>query len=346
MQIPRKTALVATGLLSCLLMAPDCEHDPPPEVTLLSPPGGVYAAGEPLRLKFSEPIDARTLVVRVWRGERNIENELTATHPLLQCNATRPCGGTQFTVHDAAYVEVDLDHGALDIVGEPVTLEVAEGLQDTGGSATGVATRFDILFKPGDDGNEAVEFDNGLYMIVTTANQPIPITLTLISDVRVAPDGTLRMVSTDGDPLGDAPNNTANPAELEIDASDNGFTIFFTGTATSQDGARFFETDPAEVPVTLGTLQLLLTDVRVSGQIIANDQTGKDRLSGTLSYAGLDLTSSGNLTHYDGDSLAFAADWLPLEDAPPGMPEMCTDPCARNLACVDPGEEYAAGFCD
>mgnify|MGYP006928162530 CR=1 FL=1 len=327
-------------------MAPDCEHDPPPEPTLLQPESGVFTEGDSLHLKFSEPIDARTLVLRVWPGQRDIENELVAEKPLLQCNVTQPCGNTEFVVHDPAYVEVKLDHTALKVVGEPVTLEVAAGLADVGGSSTGVSTRFDLLFKPRGDGNEPVEFDDGLYMIVTTAVQPIPITLTLISDVRIREDGQMRMVSTDGDPLGDAPSNTTNPLELEIDASDNGFTIFFTGEASSLDGSRFFETDPAEVPVLLGTLRLALTDVRVSGQILKNPETGKDQISGTLSYASLKLTSGDNVTDYDGDSLAFSADWLPLGDAPPGMPEMCEDPCARNLACTPPDDAYADGFCE
>ena len=119
MRYARLPQLFAAALLSCVLMAPDCEHDPPPDVTLLKPAGGSYAAGEPLRLKFSEPIDARTLVIRVWRGERDIENNLTASNPLLQCNVTLPCGNTKFTVHDAAYVEIELDR--------PVSVRLPEG---------------------------------------------------------------------------------------------------------------------------------------------------------------------------------------------------------------------------
>lgn len=342
-----RRALVLFLATSWLLMAPDCEHDAPPEVQLLQPDSGVFEAGAPLRLKFSEAIDARTLVVRVWPGARDIENELVARTPLLQCNVTQPCGATEFVVHDPSYIEIQLDHEALDIVGEPVTLEVAEGLADLGGSATGVASRFDILFKPAGDGTEPVEFTDGLYIIVTTANEPIPITLTLISDVRITPDGRVRIVSTDGDHLGDAPANTTNPEELEIDATDNGFTIFFEGTATSVEGERFFETDPEDVPVMLGPLTLALTDVRISGQIVHDEDTGKDRLSGTLSYAGLDLDSGGNVTHYEGDALAFSAGWLALEDSPPGLPDMCGDQCADNIACVPPGDTYPGeGFCE
>ena len=67
-------ALVAAMFIALTAAAGCEEYDPPPDAKLVQPEGGAFAEGEVLRVEFSEPIAAESLVVRLWPAERDIEN--------------------------------------------------------------------------------------------------------------------------------------------------------------------------------------------------------------------------------------------------------------------------------
>ncbi len=331
------------------LLASACVYDGPPEVRLVAPEGGTFVRGDPLRLEFSEPIDPSTLVLRIWPNRRDGEGELASgLEPRLpDCTPGSSCGATRLAVADdarSATLTLDEELGRPDV---PLILEVAEGLGDEGGAKTGVASLFDFQFRHTRKANEEpVEFDQGVYVIVAEIADPIPAVLTLITETRVAPDGRAALAGAEGDEINGAPKNTRDPANLIVDAGPEGYAVFTGGFVTLDGGERFLETDPIEMTLVLGPIIVAIHDVRINAKIVRSEETGRDRLDGTLSFSSVTLNPGEDGFDYPAGNAPFSADRVPDELVPAGTPQLCGDLCgAVDGICEPPVDFPPADFC-
>ncbi|MFU8803495.1 MAG: hypothetical protein ACNA8W_06780 [Bradymonadaceae bacterium] len=263
----KKSAVLITAVLMTATLTFGCEvYDAPPEVHLMQHPDGAYSVGEPLLLDFSETIDAETLSVRVWpssRGTRRVP--LQEVDPVAdRCNfKVAPCGPIELkVVSSGRRGEVQLN-GDLAQHGVPMILEVTEGLADRRGNKTGVSRYFDFQFQaPESENIDPVEFDDGVYILGGTVTKPIPAVLTLITDFVVRPDGTMAMAGARGAILNDAPRDTRNPEDIELDDGDTGWTIYAAGRVNVQeDGSRQLRTDPFEVVLPVVGLEIRMMNM-------------------------------------------------------------------------------------
>ena len=334
MSIERRPAIALLTL--CALLA-GCDYDPPPDVSLQAAEAGVFTSGDPLVLKFSEPVAASTLTINIWPDLRDLEGELPAsTQPhLTGCDeAGSPCGTTTVRVADdglSAIVQLDAeDLGQPDV---PLLLEVTPGLEDGQGNATGASAWFDFQFQPAPIMNAGpIEFDSGVFIVVSVIEEPLPAILTLSTHILALEDGRFALAGGELDPIEGAAKNTANPDELFIDTGDEGFALFSIGRLTiTEDGERFMESDPFDVTLAIGPVQLTLGDVRISGKIQKNPDTDKDRINGTLSFASLTLFTGGNSFDYDPGTSTFLAEFAPEAKIPEGTPDICGELCAITL---------------
>ena len=73
---------LALVLAGCVLAhACGCSYDPPPDVTLVAPPGNRFVVGDPIELAFSEPIRPESLEVIVWPGHKDLYDREGARLP-------------------------------------------------------------------------------------------------------------------------------------------------------------------------------------------------------------------------------------------------------------------------
>ncbi len=344
--------LSATTILAAVSLAlAACAYDPPPEVTLDVPAEGSFLVGEPLRVHFSEPIDPDTLAIRVWPSERDIEGEIPAgTAPLLDtCRlADSPCGDAALALsEDATSAEIVLARSTLGAPGQPLILEITDDLTDAGGMARGIPEWFDVQFSPRREPNsEPVEFGDGVYIIVAEIDEPVPSIITLITDIRVVPDGSLALAAAEGDPIGDAPRNTRDPEQLMVDDTDNGFGLHAWGFVQQRDGARFIDTDPIDVNLSLG-VTLVIHDIRISGSIVYDEELGADRIDGTVSFSGLTLNPGETESSYPAGTKNFTADRAPDSLVPDGTPRVCGDLCgAVTTQCEPPFDFPGETMCE
>ncbi|HUS63273.1 MAG TPA: hypothetical protein VMZ28_01980, partial [Kofleriaceae bacterium] len=318
--------LHARSILAASLSLAACAYDPPPEVTLDIPAEGAFRSGDPLTLHFSEPIDPDTLAIRVWASERDAEGELPAGAAPLQdtCRlADAPCGEADLTLsEDATSAEVVLARDTLGAPGLPLILEITDDLTDTGGASRGIPEWFDVQFSPRRQPNtEPVSFDDGVYVIVAEIDDPVPAIITLVTDIRVIPDGSLALAAAEGDPIGEAPKNTSDPAQLKIDDTENGFGLHAWGFVQQQGGERYIDTDPIDVNLSLG-LTLVIHDVRINGVIAHDEELDADRIDGTLTFSGLTLNPGENEASYPAGNTSFTADRAPDSLVPEGTPRV------------------------
>jgi hypothetical protein len=334
----------ASPTLVLLIALAGCAYDPPPEVTIDIPPEGAFLSGDPLTLRFSEPIDPDTLAIRVWPSERDIEGELPAdAEPLLDtCRlADAPCGDADLTLSDdGSSAQVILARSTLGAPGLPLLLEVTRELTDQDGSSRGIPEWFDVQFSPRRQPNtEPVAFDDGVYVIVAEIDDPVPAIITLITDIRVIPDGSLALAAAEGDPIGDAAKNTRDPAELQIDTTANGFGLHAWGFVQQEDGERYIDTDPIDVSLSLG-VTLVIRDVRITGTIIHDDVQGSDGIDGTVSFSGITLNPGDGESNYAAGNTSFTAERSPDDLVPEGTPEVCGDLCGAITAQCEPPFDF------
>jgi hypothetical protein len=336
--------LVTTALAGCTA------YDAPPESTLVLPEGGSFAAGQPVRINFSEPIDPDTLRVNVWPDIRDIENEIpSGAEPIID-NCGGDCGELLVEVSDdRRHAMVTFDAESLGKPGVPLLLEVLPGLADDLGNDTGAAEMFAIKFRPSDDrfNEEPVEFQDGIYILVGQVKDPLPATLTLVSDVQVDEAGEFRLAGAEGDEIQGAPKNTRRADEVTVDTTSQGWTAYATGFVKLEDGKRFLRSDPFNVELPLAGLVIKLDNVRLDAEITRPEETGNDRIEGTLSFEKLTLVNSvGGETEYEGGNTALIADWSAPEVAPEGYPEVCGNLCgAVTGLCEPPGDFPGEDFC-
>lgn len=346
-------ALALLAIACAPLLAACVEYDAPTEVTLDQPADGIYRVGDTLTLRFSQAIDAATLGIRVWPGERDIEGALLAYDPsqAVCTPGASECGTTTLVVApDRLTATVDLDPEGLGQADVPLSLEVVPGLVGATGADRVAAAFFDFQFKPSDedlDPTEPFEFQSGAYMIVATVEQPLPTVISIMGDFLVTEDGRLAMAGAEADEIGEAPRNTKNPEELQIDASEQGFTVYATGNVRGADGETFVTTDPFDITITIGPITILLEGVRMNGIMEPLEGSEHDSIAGTLSYQRVVL--SGALSHeYEAGSVSFCANYIPPELVPEGTPEVCGDLCGAVVegTCMPAGDFPSNGVCD
>ena len=351
------------ALLVCLALA-SCVYDAPPDVERLEAEGGVYRAGDPIDLRFSEPVDPATLSIRIWPAHWDIEGRLLRDEgPLLNSCAfsAAPCGPTTLTaiefdefgapspVTDGLSLDgirIQLDPAGLGRPNNPVVLEVQSGLADLAGNATGIPSLYDLKFLPQDTGPSSdVKFENGTYVCVGTLEEPIPgVVITLITSFVADSTGMLVLAAADGDPIGGAPKNTTDPSLLEVDGGEHGFVLFAQGSLSASQGERYFESQPVPLNIGLGNINVTLTDFAMSGAIVKDGDN--DRLDGVFSWASLDLEVMGNVTPHGPGSTSFVGIYAPTGTEPEGTPDVCGDLCGAVTAqCTPPADFPPEGVC-
>lgn len=354
MQCPRSFSTPTFMLLLAALGA--CTYEAPPEVNLVQTTDGVFRVGQDIIMEFSAPIDADSLGIRIHSGDRDIEGALLHTdEPLLAtCRpADSPCPQNSILTlsPDGMAATLTLDPERLGQPDVPLALEVRQGLASTEGAVTGTAYWFDFQFKPTvetlEESTEDVTFMNGTYILGGTVDEPLPVILTLVTNIIVTSDGRVALIGAEADEIGDAPKNTLNPEELEIDATDQGFAVFAEGEVRSVDGERFLATDPFEINLVIGPVQVSLDGVRVNGIVRMADDGSCDRIEGTLSYDQLSIaTGGGPEFDYEAATTTFVADFVPDDLIPEGAPVVCGDQCGAVTGVCDVPEGFAAELCD
>ena len=72
-----------TVVLVCGLASACEEYDPPPEVALVYPEGGMWFRDSPIELTFSEPVVPESISFSVWPHDLDIEGEFVpGTEPI------------------------------------------------------------------------------------------------------------------------------------------------------------------------------------------------------------------------------------------------------------------------
>ena len=234
---PGRRSLVVSAfvLIALVFLSTSCEeYDAPPNIELKQPEGGAFLEGESLRLNFDEPIDISTLVVSVWPTERGTSriSLKSDVKPLIEsCKpASGSCGDLKLTVDkDGHWAEAAID-GELGIPGLPLILEIHSGLADLEGNETGVSRFFDFQFRVAECGSDVdVDFDDGVYILSATVNDPMTAVLTLVSHMRTLPDGSFALAGAKGQVIGDGPKTEMDPTKIRIPDDETGFALFAKG---------------------------------------------------------------------------------------------------------------------
>jgi hypothetical protein len=342
------TTLLATASLQCEV------YDPPPDVTLEAPQGGAWTEGQPVALRFSEPVNPASISLRVWRGDvLDIENQIPADAVPLVDNCTlNGCDPLELTLNDErTRLELSFPEDSLGQAGPPLLLQVLPGLEDDAGRRTGWAPEFTIQFRSASacDNQEPVEFQNGMYIMAGSVTRPLPAIVKLISDVRVNPDGTFLLAGADGDAIGDFDPQTINPDEIELDTTANGWTMFVRGQVCLRNGQRLLETEIFDVNIPLSTFTVNLSTVKLVAEIIKDDQ-GNDLIDGALSYEAVRLIRPGQTTApaSPGGSAALRGTFIPADKPQfPNSPRICGDLCGAVVGKCEPPDGFPPqGACD
>ena len=331
-----------------------CTFDPPPEVSLDYPRSGAFGAGEPLSLRFSEPIRSDSLIVRVWPAETDAEGELVAgLQPRLgDCRPAR-CEGAELTVSaDGQSARLDLESDY--VTGGPWTLEVAAGLSDTAGRRTGTSAWFDFLVTGRPPRSEEPEdrtapFQGGVYLVLAPFGPPLPVQLTLLVDFDVTPAGAFASVATRAMPIPGAPPTSEDPSQLRIDDTERGFVLYSHGRIVIDGGAPELRTEPTELAVTVGGLSVRLTNLRLNALIVTDPATGAHRLDGTMSFGSAVLTPAGGEPFEQvGSTAAFSAHRVPEGLVPAGVGRVCGELCPAGgpTHCGAPDGFPGAEYCN
>lgn len=143
----RRTTPIISLLLASGAWLGGCLYDPPPEADLITTADNVFLLGDPLVIRFSEPIKPASLEIRVWPGQTEhytLEDELKPeVEPLLDtctlakspCPAQRELGITLTLDEAGTEATVEVPEWALTppeetTLGAPMVLEVTGALTD------------------------------------------------------------------------------------------------------------------------------------------------------------------------------------------------------------------------
>lgn len=329
-------ASLAIGVLVALCAGGCEDYDAPPRAEMAQPEGGAFVEGTPVVLTFSEPVDPGTLKFRVWDELRDPEGDLSEDAPLRveECDATADaCGevAIERVEEDGGITELSLlfDPAGLGGAGGALVLELLPGIADLQGRDTGPSLFFGVQFRlpPSRVNEEPVEFQDGTYTLVGQATLgAFKAVLRLVCDIKVHESGEFFFAAAEANPIGDAPNNTGDPKELEIDTSDLGWSVYATGFVQLRDGRRLLESDKFDVFVPLGSIEIRLSEVRLIGEIVEDDD-GNDRIDGSLSYQAASVKVGNKTTEFESGSAPLATRYVPEEDVPAGGAKICGPLC-------------------
>ena len=338
-------------LVIALCVSLGCIYDPPPEIRLTEPEGGAYTSGDTLILQFSEPIDSTTLAIRVWSSKRDSEGKLNPEDiPLLEiCRLTEsPCDNNTLELStDEMSAELNFDSNGLGRPDLPMILEVIKGLSDKQGRSTGISTWFDIQFIPPlpDTPQEPVPFEEGIYLLVGSIDDPIPALMTYFTEIRATSDNLVVLAGAEADEIEGIARGSTNPAEQQVDTTEEGYTIFSTGQLSMVDGERFLATEPFEVTMFLGPVKVEIKSVNINAKITNTD--GHDHLEGTFVFDSVTLTIGDVPYDYNGGSTFLVGNYAPPELELQGVPEICGNLCGGVIGQCNPPDPFPpVGFCD
>jgi len=346
------TPIRSLCVLACLLVG-CAEYDPPPDGRLTLPETGVFQVGDPLVVAFTEPVTRESVKIAVWPSGPNdkLEGEFApGLKPKLRCSPVEgTCDDTTVTLsEDGLTLTVELKGPDFGKAKVPWVLEVGAGLTDLAGRKTGVPYLFDFQFAPSDKcSGEPVAFNDGVYLIWATIQEPVPVPLQLYADVTALEKGEFVIAAGKADNMPDADNDTSNPDELVLDETFNAFALFFGGCVTNDGDDRFVPTEAQDVYLELlgGAISLTLFDLRMTGTIVTDSETGEEGLEGTLSYSKvtLDLDTP---TDYEAGNTPFYMTKLKPEQIPEGVPRVCGDLCGKvQQQCEPPADFPPDAFC-
>ncbi len=339
------TLVAALALMACE------EYDPPPEARLMRSGEGTYEADSALVLEFSRPIEAESLTVAIWPSSRGTRRVPESDDPALvdACEASS-CSEIDVEVSDngrEASLLITADHIG---PGSNFVLEVLPGLRDRAGNVTGASYLFTVRFRA-EGGEEEVEFDDGMFVLGGAVNNPMRAVLTLVTDVKVLPDGRFVMAGARGLVEEGADEMTRDPEEITVDDSEVSWAVFASGMVTqNEEGRQFLETDVFDVsiPVLGGSTFLDMYDVRISGEFV-EDEDGNPFLDSVLTYESLTMTNMANMAsvEYDGDSTELLGNFVPTALVPDGAPDICGSVCGNAEAgvCDPPADFPDPDFC-
>jgi len=328
-----------------------CEYVEPVDARLRFPAEGTFIEGDPLVIDFTMPIEPSSLAVTIWNDARDLEGELPsdATPLLDRCTLAACPAPNRLTVADdrmSATLVVDpAGAGKPDV---PLLIEVHAGLEGENGASKGASRIQDFQFKPAIVLEEAVPFEEGIYLFVSEFSEPVPNVITLMSDVRTNDRGRFLIVGAESDEIEGAAQNTRDPKELFIDVTDMGFVAIAFGQIRRNDlDQRFVETETFSINLRLGPMGVDIFGLRFTGIVVKHPDTGLDRIQGTLSYEGITLTNGNRPPFtYAAGTTTFIADQVPAEDVPEGTPDICDNPCgAVPSQCDVPAVWPPEGFC-
>ncbi len=348
--LPTAALVAAVGI--ALICAAGCaEYNAPPEPRLVSSEDGAFEEGTALEIEFTEPIDPDTLELSVWPNKRDPEGEIRqSVQPMVEPCAPKdsPCGDLTMTLaEDAESVTVELQ-GDLGEPGRPLLLEVLPGLADPEGNETGINYLFGFQYRGRTQQNaEPVEFDDGIYIIGASVQNPLPAVLTLVSDLRVLEEGDFALAGASGKTYEDASKESIDPDDVYVNTTAKGWTVYATGFVTLQeDGTRLLETEPFDAFVPLGMFDLHLDQVRLYATI-EEDESGHDSLDGTLSFEQIRLVNDDQEQVFEGDTTAMRGKFVPEDKRLEGSPDLCTDLCGGVVGHCEPPEDFPpAEFCE
>jgi hypothetical protein len=333
-----------------------CTYNPPPDVTLDGPANGLFVTGEPIILRFSEPVLKGSLEIRVWPGQKDLYDVegalLPGVDPILDiCTAmTSPCGesaGVKLSfVGDRTEARLTAEPDALGPMGQPLVLEVMGTLADDSGHKKGVSRFFDfqIVETLWDPFADVVEEDisteevtvveplnvwEGPVLMHADFTSPIKLSQQFFCDLNVNQmTGDFVVLLTDADPFDWAPKNTNKPEELYQDTGDDSFIFIIHGVVSRDtDGDMVFESEPVTLIQNIGPISFELRDMVTAGKI---DETGDvARWDGTLAVKEVYYEVNGQGTTYPSDQANFEIFQLLPEQIPEKMPYVCDpDPCS------------------
>lgn len=345
--------IICMTVAAALLAA--CTYNAPPEVTVDGPANGLFVAGEPIVLRFSEPVRKDSLEIRVWPGQKDlydVEGEfLDGVVPVLDiCTAlTSPCGPgdgvTLSFVGDRTEARLVSAPESLGPFGQPLVLEITGALADDSGHIKGVSRFFDfqIVETAWDPYADVVDSDTaddvtvaeplnvweGPVLMHADFTSPIKLSQQFYCDLNVNQiTGDFVLLLTDADPIEGAPLNTNKPEELFQDTGDEAFIFVIHGfVSVDAEGERIFESEPVTLVQSIGPISFELRDMVTAGRI---DETGEiARWDGTLAVKEVYYEVNGQGTTYPSDQANFEVFELLPEQIPEELPHVCDpDPCS------------------
>lgn len=337
------------GVLALMVLglAPACEeYDPPPEVALVYPEGGMWFRDSAIELVFSEAVEPESISFSIWPHDLDIEGEfLPDTEPIATGCTLEGCASAS---NNGEPVAVSLSDDAMRLTitqgglfecreGEPFLIRVAAGLEDTAGRTRKVDTEYVFQINPRPQGGAIdLPLDSGVLAMVADFGDLVPgVRLRLYCDIEVDPtNGEAVLVGTLGglkDP--DLPANTVDPNHLEPRYGEDGWSILLTGVIYEKDcGEYYFETDTTDLHITVSSVFL----VHLNGLGLEATIRPDEGLEGRIHFEGYMHIEEGfwgidpsDMAPLGEGGAAWEGNMLKSNEVPAKLPRVCSEePCA------------------